>query len=214
MIDISAFNGKQHPVIIGLLGGVASGKSLVAKYLEELGAPRLDADRVGHDVLRLPDVEAAIRARWGDGVFGPDDRVNRATVAKIVFAPTDEGRRELEFLEKLTHPRIGVRLRDEAERLAAAGHRYLVLDAPVMLKAGWDELCTKILYIDAPPEVRLQRALGRGWTAAEFAAREAAQESTETKRNRADFVLDNAGNPDVTRSQVKHWWQEFTGLVE
>lgn len=205
---------KMKPRIIGLLGGVASGKSLVAGYLAELGAGKLDADRAGHEVLKLPEVEAAIRTRWGDAVFGDDGRVVRSAVAKIVFAPTDEGRRELAFLESITHPRIGERLKAEAERLAAAGSRVLVLDAPVMLKAGWDALCDAIVFVDAPPNVRLQRALERGWTAAEFTAREQAQETPDVKRKRADFVVDNGGPAEATRAQVVDLWRKFAGLVE
>lgn len=210
----SSNNRESHPKIIGLLGGVASGKSLVARQLEELGAEKLDADRVGHEVLLLPEVEAALKVRWGEKVIGREGRISRSAVAAIVFARTDEGRRELEFLESVTHPLIGVRLREEAQRLAAAGFRYLVLDAPVMLKAGWDSLCDVILYVDAPQQVRLVRALSRGWTPDEFAAREAAQESLETKRRRADGVIENGGKPEETAAQVAQWWQEFTTVVE
>lgn len=220
MMNDSSTSSEFHtsrsapPKIIGLLGGVASGKSLVARQLETLGAARLDADRVGHEVLLLPEVEAALRARWGERVVGHEGRISRSAVAAIVFARTDEGRQELSFLESVTHPRIGVRLREEAQRLAAAGFRYLVLDAPVMLKAGWDSLCDVILYVDAPQEVRLERALQRGWSPAEFASREAAQESLETKRRRADYTIENAGKPEETAARLAQWWQEFTTVVE
>jgi dephospho-CoA kinase len=161
----------------------------------------------------LPEVEAAVRARWGDAVFGDDGRVVRSAVAKIVFAPTDEGRRELAFLESVTHPRISERLRAEAERMAAAGFKVLVLDAPVMLKAGWDAMCDAIVFVDAPTDVRLARALGRGWSAEHFAAREAAQESPEFKRKRADFVVDNGGTPEATRRQATELWRKWSALV-
>ena len=203
-----------QPRIIGLLGGVASGKSVVAEQLQKLGAGKLDADRVGHEVLLLPEVEAALKARWGEQVIGREGRISRSAVAAIVFARTDEGRRELAFLESVTHPRIGVHLREEAQRLSTAGFRYLVLDAPVMLKAGWDSLCDVVLYVDAPQQVRLERALSRGWTPEEFAAREAAQESLETKRQRADAVIENGGKPEETAARVAQWWQEFTTVVE
>lgn len=205
---------RNKPIVLGLLGGVASGKSVVAAQLEELGAGRLDADRAGHEVLKLPEVEAALRGRWGDGVFGDDGHVVRSAVAKIVFAPTDEGRRELAFLESVTHPRIGERLRAEAERLAAAGYKVLVLDAPVMLKAGWDAMCDAIVFVDAPRDVRLQRARGRGWTAEEFTRREQAQESPETKRKRADYVIDNGGSIDSTRAQTADLWRKLAVVVE
>lgn len=207
-------NSKLQPQIIGLLGGVASGKSFVAEQLQQLGAGKLDADRVGHEVLLMPEVEAALKARWGEQVIGREGRISRSAVAAIVFARTDEGRRELAFLESATHPRIGVRLREEAQRLSAAGFRYLVLDAPVMLKAGWDSLCDVVLYVDAPQQVRLERALSRGWTPEEFAAREAAQESLETKRRRADAVIKNGEKPEETAARVAQWWQEFTTVVE
>src|SRR5262249_8911524 len=149
-----------------------------------------------------------------DRVLNANGEISRSAVAAIVFARTDEGRRELAYLESVTHPLIGVRLREEAQTLAAAGKRYLVLDAPVMLKAGWDSLCVVILYVDAPQEVRLQRAVARGWTPAEFAAREAAQESLEIKRHRADYVIENSGKPEETAARMAQWWQEFRAVVE
>ena len=78
-------------LILGLTGGVASGKSLVAGLLAERGAVVLDADRAGHEALRLPHVEQAIRRRFGAGVFGPDGHVDRARLARIVFDPSPEG---------------------------------------------------------------------------------------------------------------------------
>ncbi len=106
--------------ILGLLGGVASGKSLVARQLAELGAVVLDADRAGHEALRLPNVEAAARQRWGDAVFGPDGHIDRSRLAKIVFAPPPDGPKERKYLEELTHPEIGRRLAAQAEALKTA----------------------------------------------------------------------------------------------
>ena len=96
--------------ILGLLGGVASGKSLVSRQLAERGAVVLDADRAGHEALRLPSIEEAARRRWGDAIFGPDGHIDRSRLAKIVFAPPPEGPKERIFLEALTHPEIGRRL--------------------------------------------------------------------------------------------------------
>src|SRR5687767_1363354 len=173
--------------IIGLLGGIASGKSLVADCLEELGAGVLDADRMGHEVLRLAEVREAVRQRWGEQVFRPAGEVDRKALAKIVFDPSPNGRESLQYLERLTHPKIGQLLEQEAEALAATGrHKALVLDAPVMLEAGWHTLCDHLLFIDAPREARLARALARGWTEADFSAREDAQESLDVKRRHAD----------------------------
>lgn len=194
-------------VIIGILGGVASGKSLATQYLRELGAAVLDGDRAGHDALREPDVVAAARQRWGEGIVIPPGQIDRAALAAIVFAPGEKAARELRFLEELTHPRITGRLRAEIDRLTADGNtKIAVLDAPVMLKAGWDKLCDTIVFIDVPEELRRARAKARGWSAAEFEQREAAQEPVEIKRKRADVVLDNSGTTDELRSQINHFW--------
>jgi dephospho-CoA kinase len=197
--------------ILGLLGGVASGKSLVAAQLARLGAGVLDADRAGHEVLRLPEVEQAARERWGESVFGADGHIDRRRLAEIVFAPPQKGPEERRFLEELTHPRIARLLEGQAERLAAADCRVAVLDAPLLLEAGWDRLCQRLILVDAPHQLRLARALARGWTEREFAEREGVQESLDFKRKRADWVVDNSGSPDQTQAQIERLWPSLAG---
>jgi len=192
--------------IIGITGGVASGKSTVARLLERLGAGVLDADRAGHEALRLPHVEAAARRRWGEAVFGPEGRIDRTRLARVVFAPGPEGERERLYLEQLTHPEIARFLRLQADALAAAGTTVAVLDAPLLLEAGWKDLCEKTVFVEAPPEARLSRALARGWDKEDFAAREDAQESLQRKRGRADVIIDNSGPPERTQAQVERFW--------
>ncbi len=87
--------------IIGLLGGVASGKSMVAEQLARCGAVVLNADNIGHEVLRQPKIEAAARKRWGEGVFGRDGRIDRNRLAEIVFASPPDGPRERAYLERV-----------------------------------------------------------------------------------------------------------------
>ena len=196
--------------IIGILGGVASGKSQVAEQFRLLGAKVLDADQVGHEVLREPEVIQAVRERWGDTVLTENGQVDRSKVAKIVFAAPPTGPQELAFLEQLTHPRIGNRLQAEFVRMRQSRDiEAVILDAPVMLKSGWDRYCHYILFIDVPRNLRLERARKRGWSDANFAAREAAQESLEVKRAAASHVIDNSGSIDETRQQVKSFWQSL-----
>jgi dephospho-CoA kinase len=195
--------------VIGLLGGVASGKSFVAHQLKNRGAVVLDADGAGHDVLREEQVKAALRQHWGEHVFGPDGEIDRPAVGRIVFADSPDGPRELKFLEQLTHPRITERLRQQMAEASAAGVPAIVLDAAVMLKAGWDRLCDAVWFVDAPRSVRLQRARQRGWSEEQFAAREAAQESLEEKRRRANAVIDNSGSPEHTAEQVDALWEQL-----
>ncbi len=197
--------------VIGILGGVAGGKSLVARLLTRLGAGLLDADRAGHEVLRIPQIEAAARERWGGKVFGPDNRIDRARLAQVVFAPPPEGPRERRYLEQLTHPEIGRLLRGQADVLAASGTAVAALDAPLLLEAGWDKLCRRLVFVDAPRQERLVRAMARGWSEEDFAAREGVQESLDFKRGRADVVVDNSGSPEQTEAQVEGLWQSLIG---
>ena len=196
-------------LVVGLLGGIACGKSLVARQFAELGAVILDADRAGHEVLCLPEIEASARARWGDAIFGPDGHVQRAKLAAIVFAPGERGLAELAYLESLTHPRIGERLEQQVIAAERAGYKVAVLDAPVMLKAGWQRYCQRLVFIDAPWEQRVLRAQQRGWSAAELKAREARQPSLDVKRSVCDTVIDNGGTIDATGAQVERLWCEL-----
>ncbi len=192
--------------IIGITGGVASGKSTVARQFAQLGAGVLDADQAGREALRLPQVEAAARRRWGETVFTPDGRIDRTRLAGVVFAPGPEAQRERNYLEQLTHPEIAGLVRQQADALAAAGVKIAVLDAPLLVEAGWDDWCEKTVFVEAPPEERLRRAMARGWTKEDFAAREGAQESLDYKRAHADVIIDNAGPPERTQAQVEQFW--------
>jgi len=200
--------------VIGILGGVASGKSAVARALGRLGAGLLDADRAGHEVLRLPRIEVALREHFGDDIFedgGFEDggRVDRPRLAGVVFADSVDGRRERKYLEQLTHPEIGRLLSQQADAMRAAGTQVAVLDAPLLVEAGWDEMCEKLIFVDAPRGVRVERALARGWSEEDFAAREGAQMSLDLKRRRVDTIIDGSGSLEQTQAQVEHLWKSL-----
>ena len=195
-------------ILIGVVGGIASGKSEVSGALQRLGAKVVDADRIGHEVLEDPEVKTAIGRRWGAEIFDAHGLVDRRRVAGIVFASPPKGPEELTFLEQWTHPRIGQRLREQIAEWARTGRvPAAVLDAPVMLKAGWDTFCDRLLFVDAPREQRLARARRRGWSEAEYDAREAAQEALALKRSRADIIIDNSSSLEYTYAQVDQFWR-------
>ncbi|MGW8258290.1 MAG: dephospho-CoA kinase [Thermoguttaceae bacterium] len=193
--------------IIGLLGGIASGKSTVAAQLADCGAKIVDADKIGHEVLRSPEIEAAARERWGSGIFGPDGRIERRKLAHIVFAPGPEAAVERTFLEQLTHPEIIRQLKEQLRLFATSGEKVAVLDAALLDEAGLHGLCDKLVFVDAPWETRLRRALNRGWRKKDFEAREGWQKSLDFKRNRADLLIDNSGSSEHTRAQIERFWQ-------
>jgi len=195
--------------LIGIVGGIASGKSFVARCLEELGAGRLDADGAGHAVLRDLDVKALARARWGDEVFAPSGEIDRSALGKRVFGSSPTAAEDLAYLEQLTHPRIADRLREQGEAFVAAGRKVLVLDAPVLLKAGWNRFCTHLLYVDSSLQRRRERAAERRWQAGELEAREALQEPLDLKRKLADLYVDNTGSAEETRTNLARLWSEL-----
>jgi dephospho-CoA kinase len=199
---------QKRMKVIGLIGGVASGKSRVARMLVELGAGLLDADRTGHAVLAEDsDVHAALRRRWGNAVFD-DHGVDRKAIADRIFAEGTAADAERRFLESLLHPRIGARLRAEGQDFAAAGRPAVVLDAPLLLEAGWQPICDLILMVDASRETRLGRATIRGWTEKEFDQREAAQLSVDVKRLAADAIVQNDGSEAELRDAVSNFWRQ------
>jgi dephospho-CoA kinase len=197
-------------VVIGVTGGIASGKSEVARRLGQLGAAVISADEVGHAVLDEPEVRAALTERWGGAVLDAAGRIDRRAVARRVFAPPPDGPRELAFLEQWTHPRIGARLHQQLDALAGRKDvRVVVLDAAVLYKAGWDAHCDILIFVDADAGTRAARARQRGWSDAQWRAREAAQPDLARQRARADVVLDSSGTLAHLVAQVEDFWQSL-----
>jgi dephospho-CoA kinase len=196
--------------VVGLVGGIGAGKSAVAAAMARRGGQVVDGDRLGHEALELPDVKRQLVERWGKRVLKPNGAANRRAIAGIVFdEPT-----ELKALEAMVFPHIGRRAREEiAAAQADSTVRFVVLDAAVMLEAGWADACDRIVYVDASRDVRLARLAARsGWKPEEVAAREAAQLAPEAKRARADAVLTNDGTPDQLQEHVDRLLGEW-GLL-
>jgi dephospho-CoA kinase len=190
--------------VIGLTGGVASGKSSFAKLLAERGFAVIDADSVGHDVLDLPGVQARLVDRFGPGVLsspglsaGLRARVDRKALAAIVFADA----KARQALEAIVHPLMRALFlkvfASELGSVPSSSVRPVVLDAAILIEAGWDDLCDLIVFVDAPRRERLLRAAEtRGWSDDDFAARERAQRPCDQKQLGADFVIRNDGTLD------------------
>ena len=195
--------------MIGLAGGVASGKSLVASCLKHFGATVLDADRIGHEVLEEPGTLAAIVEQWGEGILA-DGRVDRQSLARIVFAKQQVENMELQRLEQITHPRIGEKIRQQlADLKSDSTIPAIVLDAPVMFKAQWNQLCDKIVFVDTDLSVRQQRASQRGWDAGEIARREAMQTPLEVKRSLCTDFIDNSKSREEAYHQIRNLWRKW-----
>lgn len=191
---------RSRKPVLGLVGGMGSGKSLVADLLAQRGGQIVSGDRLGHQALRDPEVRRALVTRWGPGVLQADGEVDRKRVGRIVFADPAERR----ALEAVSFPWIERGIAEETARAQANPEvAFVVLDAAIMMETGWDRHCDRLVFIDAPRDVRLRRlAEGRGWSVAEVEARERAQLPLETKRQRADAVIDNGGTTADTERQL------------
>lgn len=182
--------GAARPPTIGLVGGVASGKSTVAAAWAEAGCVVCHSDDLGRRALEDPQIRSTLRSWWGPSIIAPDGRVDRSSVAAIVFADAAERRR----LEALTHPWIE-QSRKAAFAAAGANATAFVIDAPLLLEVGLDRECDAVVFVDAPRSLRVARVqTDRGWSEAELDRREAAQWPLDRKREQADHVLRNEGD--------------------
>ncbi len=196
----------KHPLVIGLTGGIACGKSTVSRELARLGAIIVDADALAH-LLAQPG-EALYEAYYKH--FGPEavtaeGLLDRQYIARRVFSSPEEKA----WMDRTAHPIIRTRFEEE---LAAACDKQppaVVLDVPLLFEAGWDEMADECWLVYATLEQQLKRLLARsGGTEEAARARIMAQMPLEEKRRRADFVLDNTGRQSRLLKQVRRLWKE------
>jgi dephospho-CoA kinase len=197
-------------LLIGLTGNIASGKSTVAQLLSERGATIVDADLLARRVVE-PGTAALGRIveRWGPDVLLPDGRLDRAALRNVVFADSEQ----LEELNEIVHPEIA-RLRDElVERAKERGDRIVVCDIPLLFEGRLTEEFDRIILVDAPRSLRLERLVKeRGLQETEAMEMIAVQMPAELKRARADYVIDNSGSLTALNEQVEQLWQSLRSL--
>jgi len=197
----------KHPVI-GLLGGIASGKSTVAQMFASLGAAVIDADRTGHEVLELAPIQRKVRQRWGAEVLDPHGRVDRKKLAARVFAD----KKETAHLVDMVHPSILRRMKQEKARIQREGRaKAVILDAALLLEAGLVEWCDVLVFVDAERRLREERVRQqRQWNPGELAKRARLQIAPTHKKRLADFVIDNNGSRRAALAQVRKCFQSLT----
>ncbi len=197
--------------VIGLTGGIGSGKSTVSRMLEEKGAVVLSADTTGHEVY-LPGSAAwqEVVDAFGREVVAADGSIDRKKLGAIVFA--DEA--ALRRLNGLTHPRMRELMRAKLAREEAAGTPLVVLEAALLFDAGWDDLADEVWVTVVPPEVAAQRTAERsGLSREEALARVRAQMSNEERTRRADVVIDTDVPLAESRRQVDEAWERLAGRL-
>lgn len=191
---------RQKP-IIGIAGGIGSGKSFVARIFGEQGCCVINSDDQVHAAYRREDVKQALRQWWGDTVFNSSGEPDRAAIAQRIFASPAERTR----LENLLHPIVND-MRQQVMESAADDAQVLafVWDTPLLFEAGLNSQCDAIVYIDAPQELRAQRVKSsRGWDLARLQSRENSQMPLDKKREISDYVISNTAGADSIRVQVR-----------
>lgn len=195
-------------LIVGLTGGIGSGKSTVADLLRNHGADVVDADLVAREILS-PGQPAfsEVVAHFGPDVISPTGEINRPVLAAKVFGNPDE----LAVLNAMTHPRIS---QSATEQLAAAAGPVVVYEHPLLVESAGMSACDVVVVVDVPDDVRLDRLVGRGMTAGDARARMAAQARREDRIAVADWVIDNSGDREQLAQQVDSLWHELHQRVD
>lgn len=191
---------KDKP-IIGLAGGIGSGKSVVARLLGELGAGVISSDQLNREELAAPEVLAQLREWWGDKAIDAWGQADRDSIRAIVGQDESWRRR----LEALLHPRISARCEVMTAELSKdARIRAIVWDSPLLFEAGLAERCDYIVFVDSSPQARLDRVVrDRHWTRVDWERFEKSQQPLDIKRELADYIVDNNSDIDALRRQVE-----------
>ncbi|MEM7228371.1 MAG: dephospho-CoA kinase [Planctomycetota bacterium] len=185
--------------VIGLTGGIASGKSEVGRFLADLGCLVVNSDQLGHEALRDDIVRKTLVSWWGESIVDDSGELDRSAIARIVFSSPGERQR----LEALVHPWIEARRRALFDD-PPTDTRALVIDAPLLLEAGLGDECDAVIFVDADRSIRAARVQAtRGWTVEDLERRESAQFGLDEKRKQADYVVVNEGDRDSLRHRVQ-----------
>jgi dephospho-CoA kinase len=198
----------NRPVVFALVGGVASGKSAVAKAFEKLGARVIDADVAGHEVLKDPQVKKELIDAFGDDVIDKDGEVSRKRLGALAF----EGPTRVMRLNTITHPRIKERTAAKlTESITDKKLKAVVLDVSLLLESkNYDGKYDVLIFVDCNEATREERALHtRGWQRGEVPRRQKHQLPLDEKRAKAQEVVDNNGTIDDVERQVKVIWQKY-----
>jgi len=200
-----------RPLVVGLTGGIGSGKSTVADLLVGMGAALVDTDRIAHELTASGGAAIeAIRAAFGDTVIAPDGSMDRAAMRCLAFSDAGARRR----LEAILHPMIRARTDAAVAEAIAGGAPYVLVAVPLLVESGAAQgRFDRVLVVDCPPAVQVERVMRRSGLAQEqVEAILAAQASREARLAAADDVVDNGGDPAALAPQLAQVHRRYAGL--
>jgi dephospho-CoA kinase len=187
--------------VIGIAGGIGSGKSFVAERFGEEGCFVINSDALVREAYKDPTVKQSLKRWWGSLILDPNGEIDRSAVARKIFTHPDERKR----LEQLLHPRVGqVRERLMRSRAEDAQVLAFVWDTPLLFENGINRHCDAVVFVDAPAELRFSRVnQSRRWSREEWEAREKLQMPLDKKREMSQYVISNTAGADEVRAQVR-----------
>lgn len=193
------------PFVVGLVGGIASGKSQIARLLAAEGASVIDADQIGHDVLTRPLVARHLARLFGDQILDPQGQIDRRALGSLVFEE-DGASQRLQQLQEVVHPMIHAEAVKQLRQLNERERppQLIVIDAPLLLEAGWAPMCDFIWFIETPIEARIARAQTRGWGDVHLFNRESQQMPLDAKRAQATHIIDGTATAEQQVRQLRH----------
>jgi dephospho-CoA kinase len=203
--------GKESPILLGITGGIASGKSTVARMLGQLGARLIDFDVLSRVVVETgKPAWKDITACFGEEVLQQDKTLNRKKLAEIVFSNAEKRKK----LEAIIHPRIYEEFRRGVKEYSARGGNIIIqVVVPLLFEAKLQYLFHKILLVYTPQEMQMERLMRRDRVSREMARNMlGSQLPIEEKRGDADFVIDNSGSLEETKRQVEEVWEKLKNL--
>ena len=193
--------------VIGLTGGIGSGKSTVSRFLAELGAVIIDADKIGHEIYR-PDTDTwrQLVKTFGSGILVPDNTIDRKKLGAIVFGD----KQELQRLNAIIHPQITQEIKKRIEECRRRAVKVIVLDAPVLLEANAKNLVDEIWVVVADDGNVIKRAAARtGLTEQQIRDRVHSQLSNTERTKNARVVISNDGNTEDLRGKILELWEQI-----
>jgi len=191
--------------VIGLIGGIGSGKSSVSAILHSLGVEIIDADKVGHEAY-TPNSEGwkKVISVFGQDIVGPENEIDRKKLGSIVFSDPSE----MEKLNKLMHPIIHNLVEEKIKLLSNQGVKVVVLEAAILIEANWQDLTDEIWLAKSNQEVVIERVqLRNNFTREEIIKRIQSQMSNDEREKHSDIVIDNNGTIEQLEEKVKTLWQ-------
>ena len=192
-------------LVIGLTGGIGTGKSVVTRLLQALGAKVINADQVGHEAYQ-PDSESWIEVvkAFGEDILQPNREIDRQKLGAIVFGDPDQ----LTKLNQIMHPRMARIVSERIESLRGQGAKVVVVEAALLFEAGWDSLVDEVWATDSPVETVIERLQARnGMSAEEVLKRIDSQMDRSERLRRSQVIVDNGGDVANLESTVGKLWR-------